>query len=194
MRKLSLKNYDKEVFKKVLQDARVLVKNHPEDFALQLHVMCLDAGVALVYSSCITGAPVSGVTRWVAGHPLIQLTDRHKDYYHFWVTFYHEAGHVWLHGKKDVFMEEFEGFKKDEQKEIEADEFAIKWLLLEDIKVAFNSNINESDVRRAAQQYQTNSAIVLGHLIKLKLVKPNFGSSLKRKVILDYVINKSGVS
>jgi len=41
-----------------------------------------------------------------------------------------EAGHILLHGKKDVFLENLEYSDKDNQKEKEADSFAEKWLNL----------------------------------------------------------------
>jgi Zn-dependent peptidase ImmA (M78 family) len=39
-----------------------------------------------------------------------------------------EAGHILLHGKKDVSLENLEYSDKDNQKEIGADSFAKKWL------------------------------------------------------------------
>ena len=86
MRKQPLPDFDKETFKQVLEDAKVLIAKHPIDFAKKLQDLCRTAGVALVYTPCLPKAPVSGVTRWLGGNPLIQLTDRHKTNDHFWFT------------------------------------------------------------------------------------------------------------
>ena len=192
MRKLKLNSYNKETFKQNLLEIKNLVRRHPEDFALRLQQYCSSAGVALVYTICIPKAPISGVTRWIGGNPLIQLTDRYKSNDHFWFAFFHEAGHILLHGKKDVFIEDLEEYEADPQKEIEADDFANKFLLPEDITAELPENITEKDIRQIARKYNTHAAIVLGRLQHLEKLPYSFGASLKLKVILDEFINKSG--
>lgn len=192
MRKLNLPSYEKDKFKKALGEVRKLVKNHPEDFAERVQQLCLEAGVGVVYTICVSKAPISGATRWIGGNPLIQLTDRYKSNDHFWFTFFHEAGHVLLHGKKDVFIEDFEGYILDKNKEKEANDFAIKWLLPEDIMEDFGEEISENSIRQVARKHQTHAAIILGHLQHLKIVPYSFGASLKLKVLLDNMINKKG--
>lgn len=194
IRRLQLKTFNKEIFKQTLGKIAKLVKEHPEDFANQLQELCLEAaGVALIYTMCIQKAPISGAARWLGGNPLIQLTDRYKSNDRFWFTFYHEAGHIILHGKKEVFMEDFEGFNADPQKEIEADEFANKWLLPQDILSELPKDITEKSIEALARKHQTHAAIILGRLQHLKIVPYSFGNALKLKVSLDEVINKSGV-
>ncbi len=192
MRRLQLKTFDKELFKQNLGKVRSLVKEQPEDFADQLQELCLEAGVAVIYTMCIPKAPISGAARWLGGNPLIQLTDRYKSNDRFWFTFYHEAGHIMLHGKKDLFMEDFDGFTMDPKKETEADAFANKWLLPQDIIVELPNEITEKSIRSLARKYGTHAAIVLGRLQHLKMVPYTFGNGLKLKVFLDDVINKIG--
>ncbi len=192
MRKLKLNLYNKEAFKQSLVDIRNLVRPHPEDFASRLQQYCLSAGVAIVYTICIPRAPISGVARWIGGNPLIQLTDRYKSNDHFWFTFFHEAGHILIHGKKDVFIEHSDEYEADTQKDHEADNFANKFLLQEDITKELPNNITEIDIRQIARKYNTHPAIVLGRLQHLGILPYTFGNSLKLKVILDDVINKSG--
>ncbi len=192
MRKLSLISYNKEKFKQSLLEIRNLVRQHPEDFALQLQQYCYNAGVGLIYTMCIPKAPISGIARWIGGNPVIQLTDRHKSNDQFWFSFFHEAGHIIIHGKKDVFVEELDDFEIDSQKESEADNFANKILLPEDITTELPKNITEKDIKQIARKYNTHAAIVLGRLQHLKILPYSFGASLKLKVILDEVINKEG--
>ncbi len=190
MRKFKLNEYNKDVFKQNLVEIRNLVRQHPEDFATRLQELCLVAGVALVYTMCISKAPISGVARWVGGNPLIQLTDRYKSNDHFWFTFFHEAGHILLHGKKEVFIEDFDEYVADTKKEEEADEFANKSLLPDDITTDLPVSITEKDIRQLARKYNTHAAIIIGRLQHLKILPYYFGSSLKLKVVLDDVINK----
>ncbi len=193
MRKRKLKTYNKETFKQSLLEIRNLVRHHPEDFASRLLQLCSDAGVVLIYTICIPKAPISGIARWIGGNPVIQLTDRYKSNDHFWFSFFHEAGHILLHGKKDVFVENLNEYEVNSQKEIEADNFANKILLPVDITAELPENITEKDIRQIARKYNTHAAIVLGRLQHLKKLPYSFGASLKLKVVLDDFINKTGV-
>jgi addiction module HigA family antidote len=186
LRRMTLPPYDKEQFKAALKEILQLVRTHPEDFAEQLQGRCALAGVAIVYTPNFPKAPISGATRWVSGHPLIQLTDRYKTNDQFWFTFFHEAGHVLLHGKKEVFIEGFEGAESDKVKEGEANEFAANMLLtpkfMDDLQ---GEPITEKVVREIARKYETHPAIVVGRLFKLGKVLPSFGADMKLKVVFD---------
>jgi HTH-type transcriptional regulator/antitoxin HigA len=188
MKKNKLNSYNKDAFKHSLLQIRNLIRHQPEDFAFRLQQYCVEAGVALVYTICISKAPISGATRWIGGNPLIQLTDRYKSNDQFWFTFFHEAGHILLHGKKDVFLEDFDKSSADIAKEKEADEFANKMLLPEDITRDLPEKITESYIKQMARTYNTHAAIILGRLQHLRLVPYTFGTSLKLKVVLDNVI------
>ena len=184
MQKLKLPEYDKDAFKNTLEEIKQLVAGHPDDFAQQLQLLCAKAGVAVVYTLCLPKAPVSGATRWFRNNPLIQLTDRHKTNDHFWFTFFHEAAHVLLHGKKEMFFEGFAGYKPDKQKEEEANRFAAKHLLPEKFEEELPFKIMEEDAETIAKKYNTHPAIVIGRLQHKGLVKFSFGNKYKLKVDL----------
>jgi HTH-type transcriptional regulator/antitoxin HigA len=191
MRKLKLVPYSKEGFKEILKEIRAMVRTHPEDFALKLQQFCSSVGVAIIFTATIPKAPISGVARWVGGTPLIQLTDRYKSNDQFWFSFFHEAGHILLHGKKDVFVEDLKEYELNAQKEIEANNFSNKWLLPENIMSELPDNITEKDIRQLARKYNTHTAIVLGRLQRLKILPYSFGNKLKLKVVLDKYINRN---
>lgn len=87
-----------------------------------------NAGVKLVFTDTLSSAPVSGCTRYICGVPCIQLAKEFESETDFWNTLYHEIGHILLHGKKDIFMENVNYGDKDPEKEKEADEFANVWM------------------------------------------------------------------
>lgn len=185
MEKMKLPDYDKEAFKKVLEQVKELVAKHPADFAARLQQQCAAAGVAVVYTICLPKAPVSGATRWFRNNPMIQLTDRHKTNDQFWFTFYHEAGHVLLHGKKELFFEEFEGYKPDEEKENEANRFAAKHLLPDSFEDELPFRIIEEDAVTIAKKYNTHPGIVIGRLQRMGLL--HFSRGNKYKVRVDLI-------
>lgn len=188
LRKKNFPQFNKEIFKNTLQEIKVLVAFQPEDFPIILETMCEMAGVAVIYSKTLHKAPISGATRWIGGTPMIQLTDRHTTNDDFWFTFYHEAGHVLLHGKKDVFIENFAAVENDADKETEANDFAAEWLLSDTFLEEVTSDITESAVQSIAIAYSTHPAIVVGRLQHLKKVPHDFGDNLKVKINLaDFI-------
>lgn len=188
LRNQELPEFSKERFKAALIEIRTLVETQPEDFPTTLKSICEKAGVAVVYSNSLPKAPISGATRWIGKNPLIQITDRYKTNDHFWFTFYHEAGHILLHGKKDVFIEDFDAVENDSEKEIEANNFVRDWLLPDTFLEAITAEITEGTIRRIARAYSTHPAIVLGRLQNLNKVPHHFCANLKVKINLDYFI------
>lgn len=129
---LDANHYSEKKFKEALPKLKAIMANHPDGFFNELQCICLDAGVKVVHTPCISKAPISGSTRWLNDTPFIQLTGRYNRNDSFWFTFFHEAGHILLHGKKDIFLENLDYTDKDMKKEKEADQFACKWTLTED--------------------------------------------------------------
>jgi addiction module HigA family antidote len=121
--------FDKSVFRQVLSDARRLTnENDPSVFVPRLVEACAQAGVAVVLVPAPKGCPVSGATRWLgADKALLMLSLRHKSNDHFWFSFFHEAGHLLLHGKKLLFVEVDN--RIDSEDEDQADAFAGSWLI-----------------------------------------------------------------
>jgi len=174
---LPTKPYSEKGFKDALPQIRSIMAKHPENFFKLLQALCLEAGVKVVHTPCICKAPINGSTRWLNDTPLIQLTGRFKRNDIFWFTFFHEAGHILLHGKKDIFLENIEYSDKDKQKEIEADNFAIKWTLskAEEEKVLQRQPLTANDIIEFAEQFNTHPAIIVGRLQHEKVVPYSFG-------------------
>ena len=68
--------------------------------------LCAAAGVAVTFVPELPKLRLWGATRWLTpDKALVQLSLRYKTDDHVWFTFFHEAGHVLLHGKRTVFVE-----------------------------------------------------------------------------------------
>lgn len=162
--KLSNKEYNKVLFKESLPKLKSVMASHPDDFFQQIQAICLNAGVKVVYTPCLPGAAIHGSTRWIADTPLIQLSARYKQNDIFWFTFFHEVGHILLHGKKCITLEKVDYEEEDMSKEEEADEFAIKWTFSkeEEETVLSRPHIGVEDIIRFASEFGTHPGMIIG--------------------------------
>jgi len=111
-------------FKAALPELQQIMRKQRKDSFSQVQKICLSIGVKVVITPGINKVPISGSTRWIKDTPLIQLSDKFKNLDAFWFTFFHEVGHILLHGKKDIFLEKVEYSDKQQNQEEEADAFA----------------------------------------------------------------------
>ncbi len=124
---IETKPFEDAKLRAVLKQARAMTRLPREEFVPKLRTLCADAGVALVLVRELPGTRTHGATRWLtASKALIQLSFRYKSNDQLWFSFYHEAGHILLHGKREMFLEENGG---GSQKEDEANKFAADWLI-----------------------------------------------------------------
>lgn len=116
-------------FKAALPELQQIMRKQRKDSFSQVQKICLSIGVKVVITPGINKIPISGSTRWIKDTPLIQLSDKFKNTDAFWLTFFHEVGHILLHGKKDVFLEKVEYSDKQQNQEEEADAFAWNYVV-----------------------------------------------------------------
>lgn len=178
--------FDKKKFKDALAEIKELAFLMPDDFTRKLQSICAVSGVAVVFTQNLPKAPISGATRWFHNRPIIQLSGRYKTNDHFWFTFFHEAAHIILHGKKDIFLENVAGTEVDQEKESEANEFAEKLLLpkheLQQIIDA--APLDEKLIHSFANKFRTPAGVIVGRLQHLKLIPFNAGNGFRQKIDL----------
>ena len=90
------------MFREVLLKARALTRTtDPHDWLPQLQEICRRVGVVVIIEKELPKARVNGVARWLSPYKaLIQLSARYLRDDILWFTFFHEAGHLLLHGRK----------------------------------------------------------------------------------------------
>jgi len=169
--------YSEKIFKELLPQIKMVMAEQPDDFFQKLQALSLQAGVKVVHTPCLPKAPINGSTRWLNDTPFIQLTGRYKRNDVFWFTFFHEAGHILLHGKKDIFLENMEYPDRDNEKELEANDFAVKWTLSkeEEAEILRLKVISEEDVVTFANKFKTHPAIIIGRLQHDKVIPYSLG-------------------
>jgi HTH-type transcriptional regulator / antitoxin HigA len=160
------KPFDARAFRAALTQIRGLTKVFPFEQALK--DLCAEAGVVVLFVPPIKGLHVSGATRWLApDKALIQLTLRNKWEDAIWFSFFHEAAHILLHGKRTVFVEpKVAAARPVEQEEVEANEFASNLLIPAESyrRFVMANHFTAPAVRRFADEVGVSPAIVVGRL------------------------------
>ncbi|MEA5616377.1 helix-turn-helix domain-containing protein [Cronbergia sp. UHCC 0137] len=177
--------YDSQKFRESLQKIRSLTVKPPEIFQPEVVRLCAKAGVAVVFLPELPRMRTSGTTRWLnSDKALIQLSLRYKTDDHLWFTFFHEAGHILLHGKDNFF---FEGKSvtsiEDQDKEKEADKFSENILIPPDQLKEFlgSQPPTKANIMEFASQIGIAPGIVVGRLQHDKVLPPNHCNDLKQK-------------
>lgn len=104
---LEIEVWDKEGFRASLPDMRALTRvSDPDRFLPELRQRCARHGVALVVLPTPKGCRASGAAAVLDGsRALIQLSFRFLSDDQFWFSFFHEAGHIVLHGDAGLHVD-----------------------------------------------------------------------------------------
>ncbi len=185
---LACQPYNEATFLSALVQVRSLTRLDPEAWWPALQQLCADAGVAVVAVPAYTGAKANGAQHWISSEKaLIQLSLRHKWEDIFWFSFFHEAGHVVLHRKKeeygDLFVERSRGPADplDQRVEDEANRFAARTLIPPPHDKRLPT-LALADVESFAAVLDIAPAIVVGRLQFDGYIGYNQGNSLRRRL------------
>jgi HTH-type transcriptional regulator / antitoxin HigA len=181
-RSMRCKSWNPDAFATQLTQVRGLTRQkNPSDFVQSLRDLCAPAGVAVVIVRAPNGCRASGATRFLSDRQaLLQLSFRYLSDDQFWFSFFHEAGHLLLHGRNGFFLEGI-GTPATPQED-EASAFAERILVppeWRDRMLALGSNSRE--VIRFARRLGISPGIVVGQLQHYGRVKRSHLNGLKRR-------------
>jgi HTH-type transcriptional regulator/antitoxin HigA len=164
--KLDCPKYSKPKFEKVVREIRTLTILPAKEFAPQMQKLCEECGVVVVLVPSIKGAHVSGVARWLNPHKaLIQLSLYGKTNDRFWFNFFHEAAHILLHNKENIFLDEWDsGESLESQLEQEADQWARNFLIPSEHEEKLVALKSKNDVVDFAKYLGIHPGIIVGRL------------------------------
>lgn len=180
---INTNTYNASQFKSTLKHIRDMTVDIPEIFIPEIKKICSKCGVAVVFTPELKQTRISGAARWLnPNKALIQLSLRYKTDDHFWFTFYHEAGHILLHGKRDKFLDVPDG--TETVKEEEANKFSSRYLIPDkDFNILVNGNYKRKEfIRNFAKSIGLAPGIVVGRLQYEKLIPMSHMNDLKRKL------------
>lgn len=177
---IETERYDRSRFESLLNDIRAMTcESDPKKWWPELQEKCAAVGVAVVAEPETKGARINGATRWLSGSKaLIQLSLRHKWSDIFWFTFFHEAGHLLIHTKKETFINDKGAHSGVEE---EADAFASKVLIPRNVEPVLADLKTVNDVRSFAADIGVAPGIVVGRLQHDGRWPFNRGNELKQR-------------
>ena len=168
-------------FKHILAEVRKLTVTPASEWTDKVTELCASAGVAVVFTEEIPNAGVSGATRWITkDKALIQLSLKYKSDDQLWFTFFHEAGHILLHGKKQMFVEF--GISNATNEEQEANMYACDILVPSTYQHRLPYLKTRPQIREFAHSIGIAPGIVVGRLQHDDLVFKSAFNDLKRKL------------
>jgi addiction module HigA family antidote len=175
--------FDASAFRRVLTHARGLTREQSSVFQPELVKMCAATGVAVVFVQELPGLRACGATQWLSpSKAVIQLSLRYRSDDQLWFSFFHEAGHIVLHGKKEVFIE---GEGGTDPREEEANTFAANILIPRASFRAFAgspASLRKESIRAFADEIGIAPGIVVGRLQKEGRIPYRNCNELKRRL------------
>lgn len=158
-------DYTQSAFREALLPIRSLTRARVEEAVKEAQAHCNSAGVALALVRPLPKARLSGAAWWISSYkPVIALSARHKTGDHLWFSFFHEAAHILLHGKRSVFVDEANYDAED--LEAEANNWASDFLVSRSEWRGFVARkaYSEMDVRDFGVEQSIAPGIIVGRL------------------------------
>lgn len=164
--------FDKASFRGALEKIREMTVESPSIFVSRMSQLCAESGVALCLVPELPGAPWYGASKWLTPTKamiLLGLRGRRDD--QFWFSFFHEAGHVLLHSKKDLFLSDN---SSDDPREQQANSFASDFLIPAERRAQVMSLRTKAEVKALAEELGIAPGIVVGQYQHLTRKFHNF--------------------
>ncbi|MFD7940873.1 helix-turn-helix domain-containing protein [Streptomyces sp. NPDC059755] len=186
--------FDKTALSALLPQLRALTLQEPATWIDQLPRLCSQVGVAVVFLPALPNTSVSGATRWLTPDKVgVALSDRFKKDDHFWFTFFHEIGHILLHGKRLTFIDNVgrrgdKAAPEGDHSEEEANAYAAEALIPPQHAAAYQRLTRHpmpfDNIKKFAKEAGIAPGIVVGRLQHDHALEWTHGNALKRPIEL----------
>lgn len=157
----TLPPYDADGLRAALPGLRTLTLS-PGDSPSRAQDMLARVGVVLAFVPPVPSLGIYGATRWLDGHPLIQLSLLRKTDDQFWFTLFHEIGHVLLHPQQGLYLT-----GDDDDAEDEANTFSADLLIPPTDAEHLPTGRNIGLVEDFARQIGVSPGVVLGRVQRI---------------------------
>ena len=166
-RQLDCDAFDRTRLEESLPALRALTMQAPGVCEPALSSLLARAGVALVICPHFPGTRVHGATFWPSRrNATLMITIRGAWADVFWFSLFHELGHILLHGRREVILEDDDADLAAKQREGEADDFAGDVLIPPDDYRRFlgAGSYSKASIEAFAAEIGIDSGVVVGRL------------------------------
>ncbi len=174
--KIKTKPFHKTTLKKLLPKIKesMLLKNMTETITACKELLA-SCGVAFVLIPHFKNTGAQGATFWLNNKDkaVLMMSLRGKYTDRFWFSFFHEIGHILLHKKREIFIENGYDTPQLRQQEEEANRFAKEFLIPQkkfEVFIADKNYKNKEVVRAFATSLHIRPSIVVGRLMHERLI------------------------
>ena len=191
-KKIDCSSYNGAAFQGVLQRARFLSreKSSAELYLQKLPELCRTVGVAVTIVPRMKKSRAYGASQWLSpqkAHIALSLYRKYDD--QFWFSFFHEAAHILLHSKKEIFINNADGVEEEKSIiEEEADTFARNFLIPSDRLDHFiklqrmrrgRPYLSADAIRKFATEIGVAPSIVVGRLQRDGVLEHSWRNELR---------------
>lgn len=181
---IATKPFDKDTFRATLKVIRGLTLFPAEELFPKVQKLCTETGIALVKVPELKTTHISGASCWLSqNRAMIALSLRYKTNDHFWFTFFHEAAHVLLHGKKAIYIDA-ENNHNAVGEEMKADRYAETLLIPQGEYSTFikEGKFFPKQIKTFAERIGIHPGIVVGRLQHDGYLEHSWHNGLKEKM------------
>jgi HTH-type transcriptional regulator/antitoxin HigA len=166
---LVLPVYDSAAFGRLLPELRSLTLLHEPKLVIEaLRDRCRGVGVAVSCVAPVKGSTACGAARWPRSrNPMIVLSDRGKSADIFWFSFFHEAAHVLLHPKREMYIHRDARPDDADGLEGEADRAAVRMLIGQKVASRVRPGLTHAQVRTLSEEAGVDPGIIAGQVAHL---------------------------
>lgn len=158
-----IREWSKSALYAKLAEIRILTRSKdPGVFLPKLSAILSSCGVALAIAPAPRGCRASGASYFVDETPIIALSLRHRSDDHLWFTVFHEIGHLLLHDKEMIYIDDDTSCCSAEEQE--ADIFARDNLVPLNWRQAIRSLRGVRPIVRAARDIGVSPVILVGFM------------------------------
>lgn len=172
--------FSKERLQATLNDFRAMTSKPPEEFQGLLRQKLGDCGVALVICPHFAKTKAHGAVFWMGREKaVLMVTIRGRWADIFWFSLFHEIGHILLHGRQNVILED----DGEDRLEREANAFASNTLIPSGQYNSFiqRNSFYRNDIERFAGDVGIDPGIVVGRLQHDHKLPPDWENKLRSR-------------
>ncbi len=173
--KIHTEPYDKAKLKKLLPQIKESMLSDINSAIDTCEKLLASCGIAFVLMPHFKSTGAQGATFWLNNKDkaVLMMSLRGKSSDKFWFSLFHELGHILLHNKREMFIENGYDTPELKQQEEEADKFAKDFLIPQKVFEEFVSSgnyKNKISVKVFAESLNIKTSIVVGRLMHEKMI------------------------